>query len=268
MENDILEDFLKTYYRKNVLPKEIILENDLKNKEELEKFFSKEANFKVNILIPKKSSNKKLIELANKNLDEEINFNLESEIKNKLNLKFLPNTIECFDMSNLAYKYLVGAMVRFSKQKKDKSNFRRYEIKSFNNKNDDYLSFREVIFRRYVKNSNLSDIEIGRVLKILNLKNLKGFSKKIIELPNLIVCDGGVGQLNSTIEVLKLLKLYEKVDVISLAKKDEIIYKYEDENLKEFKIDKNSKLMIYIRNIRDSVHNFVKSYNIKKRKLI
>ena len=268
MEENILEEFLKSYYRKNSFPKEIILENDLENKKELEDFFSEKSGSNVEILIPKKSYRKKLVELAKKNLEEEITFNLEEEIKNRLNLKFLPEAIECFDMSNLANKYLVGAMVRFFKQKKDKPNFRRYEIKSFNNKNDDYLSFREVVFRRYVKNSDIKDIEIGKILTKLNLKNLNTPSKKIIELPNLIICDGGVGQLNSTIKVLKYLKLYDKVDVISLAKKEETIYKYEDEDLKEYKFDKNSKMMIYIRNVRDSVHNFVKSYNIKKRKIV
>ena len=264
-ENEILEEFLKSYYRKNSIPNEIILNEKIETKN-LEEFFFKEYNSKTKIINPQKGVKKKLIELAIKNLEIDLNFNLENSIKKKLNLKFTPNIIECFDMSNLGHKDLVGAMTRWKNGLKDKPNFRKYQIKSFENYNDDYQSFREVIFRRYSTNSNLTNLEIGKIMSKFKLKNFNK-TKSFIELPNLIICDGGIGQLNSTIQILKELKLYEKVDVISLAKKEEIIYKYENEELVNFDLNNNSLEMIYIIKIRNSVHNFVKSYNVSKRKI-
>ena len=261
--NNILEEFLKIYYRENQIPDSIIIEDIINGK--FETFLSKKRGKNIKIIIPKKADNLKLLNLAILNLESSMNFNLENSLKEKLNLKQIPNTIECFDMSNFSYEDLVGAMVRFKNQKKDTKNYRKYEIKSFSNKNDDYKSFREVMFRRYFKNSDLSNTELSKVIFDNRLKvNIS--TDKIIELPNLIICDGGVGQLNSTIKILKELKIYEKIDVVSLAKKEEIIYKYENEELVEFDLNNNSSEMLYIRKIRDSVHNFVITFNRSKRK--
>ena len=266
-DENIFEDFLKTYYRKNLIPNEIVISKSLENKMELEKFLSKQKNQKVKIIDNPKKDNRKLLNLAIKNLDEETSFEMRKHIKESFNLPNSIEKIDCFDISNLSYKDLVGACIRFENEKKIPSKFRKYEIKTQLNKNDDYFSFREVIFRRYLKNSKINDLEIGRAMSKLSLKNLNLKNSKEIDLPDLIICDGGAGQLNSTLEVLKLLKLDEKVQVVSLAKKEEIILKYENNILKEFNFDNNSRLMIYIRKIRDATHNFVKGYNISKRKL-
>ena len=266
-EEEILENFLKTYYSKEIIPNEIIIQNLLTNKEDLENFFLKEKNMKTKIIVPKKSEKLKLLNLAIKNLENDISFNLEESIKQKLDLKFTPNVIECYDISNLAHTDLVGAMTRWKNEVKDKQNFRKFNIKSFSKKNDDYHSFCEVFFRRYLSNSKINKFTIGKILIKYNLKNLNPTKSNFIPLPNLIMCDGGVGQLNSAKKILEEMDLLDKVDLISLAKKEEIIYKYKNGKIKEYNLNNNSREMIYIRNIRDSVHNFVKNFNISKRKL-
>lgn len=244
-EENILEQFIKMYYSQNEIPKEILLNiefwDNTEDKEVLEKYLQRLRGTKVVLSVPKIGEKKKLVNMAKKNalLNFDSNDVLE-EMKVKLDLPKIPKIIECFDMSNLGYDYLVGAMTRWVNGRPDKENYRKFEIKSFKGKNDDYKSMLEVVYRRY------------RRLKEENL-----------QMPDLIIIDGGKGQLGAATEALKRLKL--NIPIISLAKKEEEIFKPGIEE--SFKFDKNSKMMLFIRQIRDSVHNYVLSYNRKKREM-
>ena len=143
-------------------------------------------------------------------------------------------------MSNFGYDYLVGAMVQFVDGKPNKEEYRKFEIKTNLTSQDDFTAMKEVIYRRY--------------------KRLKDEKKK---LPDLIIVDGGKGQLNVSLESLKQLDL--NIPIIGLAKREEEIFIPGKLEPKAFR--RMSPMMLLIRHIRNSVHKFVLSYNRKKREM-
>jgi excinuclease ABC subunit C len=180
-----------------------------------------------------------LVNMALKNIQESSNPKSLEEIKLKLNLPTLPRVIECFDISNLSYSHVVGAMVQFRDAKPDTSNYRRFEIKNFKGQND-FEAIHEVVYRRYSRLSNEKSA-----------------------MPDLIIIDGGKIQLEFALKALNAVGL--KVPIISLAKEDEEIYV---PGLRfPIPTDKRSPMMLLIRQIRDNVHRFALSYNRKKRQM-
>jgi len=246
LDEELFVSFIKMYYSTNYIPNEIMVnykfwEND-EEKELIEEYLQKLRGSKVNILFPQKGEKLALIKLAEKNAKILMKNNVLSIIKEKLNLPQIPNIIECFDMSNLGKEYLVGAMTRWVNGQSDKEGYRKFEIKSFKGKNDDYLAMKEVVYRRY--------------------RRLKDEKK---ELPNLIIIDGGKGQLKFAVKSLRELNL--KIPILSIAKgskrdKNEIFLIGNEEPLI---FDDNSQMMLFLRKVRDSVHNLVINYNRKKR---
>lgn len=245
-KDELFESFVKMYYSKNTPPKEIIINLEYENSNEIELielYLNKIRGSKVSIINPKKGEKKSLLDLAIKNAKLNLgSSNILEQVKIKLKLPKTPHVIECFDMSNLGYDYLVGAMTRWVDAKPDKSGYRKFEIKSFTGYNDDFAAMREVVHRRY--------------------KRLQEEKK---EFPDLIIIDGGKGQLGMACEALKQLNLYKKIPIISLAKQDEEIYFPEKEN--PINLDNNSRVMLFIRDVRNSVHNYVVNFNRKKREM-
>ncbi len=242
IKEDLLDEFIKMYYSKNIPPKEILLNSKpQEEKELLEEYISKFSAYKTKIIIPKQGEKHKLILLAQKNAIDSFNEkNILEEMKSNLKLKSVPNIIECFDISNLGYSDIVAGMVQFKNGVENKQEYRRFKIKSFSGYNDDFKAMHEVIYRRY--------------------KRIKEEKKN---MPDLIIIDGGKGQLNSAKSALKELNL--RCDIISIAKKNEEIYTLYSLNPLIF--DKNSKMLLLIRHIRNCVHNYVISYNRSKRKI-
>ena len=241
----IFEEFLKRYYSSRNIPYEIIVNKKFyetaSDKDVLEKYFSKLRNAKVMISYPEKGDKLSLIRLAEKNalMNLEEN-NVLKELQDALNLPGYPKVIECFDISNLGYEHIVAGMTRFADGRPDKSGYRKFLIRSNMGKQDDFMAMAEAVTRRYKR-----------------IKNEKG------EYPDLILIDGGLGQLNASLKSLKALGL--KIPIISLAKENEEIYTPNDKVPMQF--DKNSKMMLLLREIRDSVHNFVLGYNKKRREM-
>lgn len=240
-EPEILLNFVKMYYSQNSIPKEILLseniwEND-HDKEILEKYLERLRGGSVKLVKPEKGEKKRLIELALKNIgttDKSL-----SKIQDLLNLPTLPRVIECFDVSNLGSTDVVAGMVQWIDGRPNKSGYRKFEIRTVEGQND-FASMREAVHRRYF-----------RLLK----------EKK--PMPDLIILDGGLGQLGAGLAALRELGL--KIPIVSLAKKEEEIY---TPNRKEpYKLDKESEVMLLIRSIRDSVHRFAIGYNRQKRKI-
>ncbi|MCD4772625.1 MAG: excinuclease ABC subunit UvrC [Bacteroidales bacterium] len=152
------------------------------------------------------------------------------QMRKDLRMKELPHHIECFDNSNIQGDYPVAAMVVFKNTKPAKSEYRHYNIKTVEGAND-FASMEEVIFRRY-----------HRLLK----------EEK--ELPQLIVIDGGKGQLSSALKSLEKLDLRGKITIIGIAKKLEEIY-FPDDSIPLY-IDKKSESLKIIQQLRDEAHRF------------
>lgn len=162
-----------------------------------------------------------------------------TSVKKDLRLKELPWHIECFDNSNMQGTNAVAACVVFKKARPSKKEYRHYTIKSVIGP-DDYASMREVVERRY-----------SRQLK------------EGAPLPQLIVIDGGKGQLNAAVESLQKMGLHGKMAVIGIAKRLEEIF-YPDDPVPLY-IDKNSETLKLIQQLRDEAHRFGISFHRKKR---
>jgi excinuclease ABC subunit C len=239
-DHELFEEFITRYYSTQYIPHEIIVNFPFWGKEEkrpLEDYLTKLKGVKVKIVYPQRGDKVALYELAEKNALLWLDNSVLKEIKNKLNLPTIPRTIECFDISNLGDEHIVGAMTQWINGKPNQSGYRKYKIQN-TIKQDDFTSMKEVVYRRYRK---LRDEERA--------------------YPDLIIIDGGKGQLNSALYSLKSLGI--KIPIIGLAKKKEEIFLPEEKESRNF--DSNSQMMLLIRNIRDSVHKYVITYNRKRR---
>lgn len=238
-EDNFLEEFLIKYYLQNQVPKEIILPIEIDKS--IINYIEKEKKTKINIILPKQGTKKSLLDLALKNVKISLFGEKQKviELQKALNLHISPDIIECFDISHLRGKDTVASMVTFKSGKPNKNSYRRFKIMSTDN-SDDYIAMREVIYRRYAKSL-----------------------KETLPMPDLIVIDGGKGQLSSAMQILKELKL-ENIQIISLAKKLEEIYV---PNQKEpISLPKNSPALHLLQAIRDEAHRFAISYNRLLRK--
>ena len=208
----------------------------------------------VTITVPKIGDKKHLLLLSEKNaryykLDKEKQLELlEPERKSQrilgtmmkdLRMKEPPVMIECFDNSNFQGDYAVAAMVCFRNGRPDKNEYRHYNIKTVTGP-DDFASMEEVIYRRYKR-----QIEENK------------------PLPQLIVVDGGKGQLSAALNSLEKLELRGKITIIGIAKKLEEIY-YPDDPLPLY-IDKKSETLKILQRLRDEAHRFGITHHRKKR---
>lgn len=202
----------------------------------------------VIITIPRGGDKKKLLDLSEKNVNyfrEEMKrkkvLHLEGktekekkevlvQLQEDLHLSDLPLHIECFDNSNFQGSYPVAAMVYFKNGMPDKNEYRRFNIKTVAGIND-FASMKEVVSRRY-----------------------KRLLEEEISLPQLIIIDGGKGQLNAAVEGLEEIGMMGKTTVVGLAKNEEEIFFPEDRE--SIKLPWNSESLKLIRRIRDEVHRF------------
>lgn len=208
----------------------------------------------INFTVPKIGDKKHLLELSIKNaihykkekekqlaiLDPEKHINrIMEQMKKDLRLKEEPRRIECFDNSNIQGAFPVSAMTVFINGKPAKSEYRHFNIKTVEGPND-FASMEEVVFRRY-----------HRILD------------ENTELPQLIVIDGGKGQLSSAVNSLQKLNLVGKVAIIGIAKKLEEIY-FPNDSLPLY-LDKRSETLKIIQQIRDEAHRFGITHHRGKR---
>lgn len=239
-EELLFSKFLTNYYYTKEIPHEIIVNEEFwethKNKQIIENYLESLSKRKVSLIKPLKGDKKSLIDLSIKNLDSS-NEAILKLLKEELKLKQIPRIIECFDISNLKDKFIVAGMVRFKDLVEDKKNYRKFNIKTTTTQ-DDFKSMNEVIKRRY--------------------KRLLDEQK---ELPNLIIIDGGLGQLNAAKKALEKLNL--DIEIISIAKKEEEIYLKNEELLI---LDKQKEPLLTLRKIRDSVHNLAVNFNRSQRR--
>ena len=248
-EESILEDFLKTYYiNKPFLPREILIPFQVEDKELIEETLSSEVNHKIKLLIPMRGKNKELLNLVTENArnymeniivkKEEAEKEALLELKEKLGLTEIPKRIECFDISNIQGSDNVASMVVFSGGCPDKKAYRKFKIKSFTG-SDDFRAMNEVLGRR---------LEEG----------LKG-NEKFLPFPDLIIIDGGKGQLSSAIRALEEKGLAGKISIVSLAKKEELIFL--PGSPEPVVLDRRGAGLHLVQRIRDEAHRFAITFH-------
>jgi len=228
-----LEEFLARYYADHEPPEEVILPEPVDDAVAI--YLSHLRGGKVRLVVPQRGEKKNLLDLVRKNV--EITFfgdriKLE-ELRSRLHLPSLPVAIECFDISHLSGTAMVGSMVRFYCGKPDRRNYRRFRIRSVEGI-DDFAAIAEVVRRRYTR-----------------LKKEGG------ELPDLILIDGGKGQLTAATAVLRELGV--SIPIAAIAKREEEVF------IPGFShplpLDRHEKASLFIQEIRDEAHRFAITYH-------
>jgi len=210
----------------------------------------------ITVTVPKSGDKKKLLELSEKNVShfiEELNkndrlkldikkadkFTLLVQLQKDLQLRELPIHIECFDNSNFQGSYPVSAMVCFRNGEPSKKDYRRFNVKTVDGIND-FATMKEAVFRRY-----------------------KRLMEEDQPFPQLVIIDGGKGQLNAAVEAISELNLNGRTTLVGLAKNEEEIFFTGD--TASLKLSYNSASLKFIRRIRDEVHRFGITFHRQKR---
>ncbi|MCH8914669.1 MAG: excinuclease ABC subunit C [Thaumarchaeota archaeon] len=229
-------NFLYQYYSTHKIPKFILVSIVPDNQKLLESLLSEQAGFTVKIFVPNKGTKRDIINLILKNIELIHSKGGEPglvELKEILNLPVIPNIIECFDISNHGTDFAVGSMSRFVGGQPNKSGYRKFKIKTVSGR-DDFAMIGEIIKRRYYRLLEENSV-----------------------LPDLIVIDGGKGQLNAAMKSLESLGL--KLSCISLAKENEEVFVPKNKN--PVVIPKNKSSLKILQHVRDETHRFGVAYN-------
>ena len=245
---DALTAFIVQYYSAHEIPEEIIAA-EYCEKELVEKFFAEHFEKKVEVVSAKAGVKKKLLEMAEKNAEDyllksidkirhkdDMTKNACERLKRILGLSRYPKRMECYDISNISGVDKVGSMVVFSDGEADRTSYRRFRIKTVEGA-DDFASLQEVLRRRLAK---------------LGTEEEERFPK-----PDLIIIDGGKGQLSSVREIFDEMHV-EGIDLISLAKKEEEVFTLHSPE--SVLIDKRDYALKMLQRIRDEAHRFAITY--------
>ena len=240
----ILGSFVKQFYmEQEYIPRELIIEDEIEDSFILEEWLFTKKGQKVTIRVPQKGEKKNLVDMVRKNAMEylekfsdmnklkyEKSLGALEQLKDLLGLEEMPKRIESFDISNIQGVDSIGSMVVFTNGKKDKKEYRRYKIKTVIGPND-YDSMAEIVERRL----------------------------KYGDLPDLILLDGGKGQVSS---VQKVLDKYDvEIPLWGMYKDDKHRTKGLISQEKEIELDKTTNLYRFVASIQEEVHNFAISYH-------
>ncbi len=261
---EVISSFIASFYGGTAqIPKTIYVPEEIEDKELIEKFLTEKRGSKVWIKVPKKGDKKNLLDMVRNNAkimldqfkekmveEKELNKSALTELADVLGLDSLPVRIEAYDISNIQGVDSVGTMVVFENGKAKNSDYRRFKIKSVKGPND-YESMREILSRRFSHG-----LEEVNKIKERNLEYSKG---KFCIFPDLIMMDGGKGQVNIALEVLKDFGI--EIPVCGLVKDDKhrtrgIIF-----NNEEILIRRGSGLMNLITRVQDEVHRYAITYH-------
>ena len=249
-DGEILAAFVKQYYNESsFIPREILTPAALPETDLLTSWLTQRKAGAVHLLTPQRGTKRELVLLAGENATEALRQRSEreearegkrsaavQELAERLELDILPQRIECFDISHIQGAETVASMVVFTDGEPDKSEYRRFKLKTVEGSPDDFASMQEVTLRRY--------------------RDAKE------PLPDLIVIDGGKGQLSSALEVIRGVGLAE-IPVIGLAKEFEHIFR---ENISEpLVLPRHSEALRLVQQIRDEAHRFAVGYHRKLR---
>lgn len=262
-KKQILLDFVKQFYAGTpFIPRELILQEEIEDIQVIEQWLTGRKGSRVYIRIPKIGAKEKLVELAAKNAmlvlsqdkerirrEEGRTIGAVKEIASLLGLEEV-NRMEAFDISNISGFANVGSMVVFEKGKPKKSDYRKFKIKTVSGP-DDYACMKEVLTRRFTHGMEER--------KILDEKELENEFGSFTKFPDLLMMDGGRGQVNIALQVLEELRL--NIPVCGMVKDDNHNTRGLYFNNKEIDIDRRSEGFKLITRIQDEAHRFAIEYH-------
>jgi len=254
-DTEILGTFIRQYYdRPNFLPNEILTSIVLEDRRLLEEWLGNLKQKRIQIRHPKRGEKRKLTDMAVQNAVNELSNFLRSRSKEKdllhrlqkrLNLIRFPKRIECFDNSNISGAEPVASMVVFKEGQANKAAYRKYRIRTVDEP-DDYAYMSEVLARRF------------------------GKGEESKPYPDLLIVDGGKGQLNVAAAVLSELNLKGDIDLIGIAKKDERKGERQDKvftlgRVNAVNFGKQTDLLLFLQRVRDEAHRFAITFHRHRR---
>jgi len=254
-DDELIGIFIRQYYEKaHFIPKEILVSVAPEDKTLLEEELTGFSGASVSILLPQRGEKARLVAMAIKNAEKELSETLAAHnvgeqmrrrLKEKLKLQRLPQQIECIDISNIQGAEPVAAMVVFTNGKPRKSLYRKYRIKTVKAP-DDYASMAEILHRRFSKGESFEPY------------------------PDLLMVDGGKGQLNIAVSVLSGLKIIGKFDLIGIAKKDDKKGESEDKiyapgRVNPVNFGRDADLLLFLQRIRDEAHRSAITFHRRRR---
>jgi len=254
-DSEMIGEFIRQYYdATRYIPQEILTPKPPEDAFLTEEILSTIKGQKVKILSPKRGEKVRLIKMAYQNAKNSLreliadmsrDSQLFVRLQQRLKMDRIPFRIECFDNSSISGRDAVSCMVVFENGKPNTSLYRKYKLKTAIAK-DDYACMAEVLYRRY------------------------GKDKRSEPYPDILMVDGGKGQLNIAVSVLKSLKLENKIQLISIAKKNDKKGETQDKVYKPgqanpVNLGREGDLILFLEKIRDEAHRFAISFHRKRR---
>ena len=256
-------EFIMSFYNtKNDIPRFVTVDGEVEDKELIERFLSEKKGRRVYIAIPQRGQQKSLVDMTRQNAAERVaktrgavlgkELSVLEELKDLLGLDELPSYIESYDISNTAGDENVAGMIVYENGRPLKSAYRKFKIKSFSGQ-DDYGSMTEVLTRRFEEYFRLKD-------EVKDGEEPQGFAR----LPDLILLDGGAGQVGAVKPVLEKFGL--NIPLFGMVKDDKHRTRAIVSDNGEIAINMNRRLFTFISSLQDEVHRFSVGYHRTRRK--
>ncbi len=275
-DESVLSQFITQFYGKiDDVPRELILPNEVEEARIIERWLSdKRSSSKVQITVPQRGSKRDLVKMAEENAVESMrmfraqyeadNVKQEqamAELQAALNLPTVPNRIECYDISTTQGTAIVASRVVFLRAAPRKNEYRRFNIRTVTHAgSDDYQSMREALTRRFTRYVNTNENPAP------NVPGKPDRDETWRLLPDLLLIDGGKGQLNVAVEVLAEFNLLDRVPVASLAKRQEELFMPGRET--SVLLPRSSPALYLVQRVRDEAHRFaITSHRQQRTKL-
>jgi excinuclease ABC subunit C len=268
-DNEVMEQFITQFYTEAAnIPEQVMLPHQLEEARIISQWLrSKRGGKKVEFFVPSEGQPRDLVQMAAENATETLQAlraqwqadthkqeTALAELQESLKLSAPPNRIECYDISNTQGTAIIGAMVVFTQGVPDKKLYRKFNIESVVGAPDDFASMEEMLTRRFRRWKGSQETEAGP-----GSKPDASFSF----LPDLIIIDGGKGQLGRAVQVLEKYELMDKIPVVGLAKqREEIFFPHKSEPLL---LPRHSQGLYLVQRIRDEAHRYGITAHRKKR---
>jgi len=268
-DTEVMEQFVMQFYTEAAtIPQQVMLPQEIEEARIISQWLrSRRGGEKVEFFVPKEGQPRELVQMAAENATETLQAlraqwqadthkqeQALAELQQALNLPGPPNRIECYDVSNTQGTAIVGAMVVFIQGVPDKKLYRRFNIESVVGAPDDFASMEEMLTRRFRRWQSAQQMETAP-----GSKPDPSFSF----LPDLIIIDGGKGQLGRAVSVLEKSELFDKVPIVGLAKQqEEIFFPHKSESRM---LPRHSQALYLVQRIRDEAHRYGITAHRKKR---
>ena len=239
------------YIDQQYVPRNIYVPVDFADRAPLAELLCEHTGHKVEIAVPQRGEKRSLLDLAGQNAKQSYDQRfrvlqpsirvIQESLQDALNLPALPERIECFDISHIQGAETVASMVVWEKGAMNKSEYRKFQVKTVEGV-DDFASMREVVTRRY-----------------------RRLQEEHRPMPSLILIDGGLGQLHAAAAALEELS-FTSQPLAAIAKREEVIYVYGQED-EPVVLDRHSPVLHLVQRIRDESHRFAVTYHRKRREM-